>query len=663
MEDPGTDELRLPFDIPTILAALRRKPWRYVIILAIAAAAGVAGGVLLGERTFETETVLRFTPVGDHATAAHVALQTEVNQVKITQNLAKARARLALTATLDELGSAVQIRTGKDSSLMIIRALWSDGPTASAIANTVRDIYLEEWVGSQVVKVRRLYDQAAAELKTLDSQAQKLTETLEDLQQRAEVETQEASKQPGNVGFKFQRLQSVIQEDQTRRANMAELARLGMEMERSKRLRQQDLISPAEHERTMAAFKSQQAVTVDTGRIRAWKNELDVLAQQLAQGGGTSSPTLSLLHATLLRSFEMDLQRVAAREKTSDLSNALDMLTEARARSAIIEGPGVGAGAGTGLGETPSTQSLQQTLTRVLSTYGADGGIFEIVAEAENPIFPSKSTRRLLALVFFLGIGAVGFSLIAAYEVFNPALRSVPEIRARLGLPTLGFLPQVEHEELVLPLKPGSEYIEATRLLAQRIRSIAPKKGLRLCITSAGIGDGRSIVTSHLAAALGLRGEKVLLIDAEVREPRSPKGLEFLSPLSGDNLPGLTDLLIREGTPLAKLTVKTSLAWVQLLPRGRAIKGPEPLGATTMGNALDDASTSNDIVLIKAAPALPYVDASVIARWCDGIILVARAGRTSASQMGRAVRRLETSGTPVLGVILVGVPLQFQNLD
>ena len=339
-DDLQGEELKLPFEPKTILVAIRRRALLLAFIGAVALVAGGVGGMLLGTRTYVSETVMRYTPVGDRMASAGTALQTEQNQVKISQNLARLRMLLSIEASLEQIGAAIGVTTAPNSNLMVIRATWKTGEMAAAMANTLRDIYLDAWLSAQAVNMRLLYDRAESDLKNLDAQAEKMGQVIRDLEQKAQDEQETAAKSgKGNASFKLSTLQSAIAQDQSRRANMAELARRESEMARARTLRAQDLISPAEFERTMASYKSQAAVTVDTGQIRQWKAQIEDLNQQLAAQSAEGNSTLSLLQATLMRSFDIDMQRVTAQQKVADIGAALDMLVEVKARTAVMEKP------------------------------------------------------------------------------------------------------------------------------------------------------------------------------------------------------------------------------------------------------------------------------------------------------------------------------------
>jgi len=667
-EDGASEDLKLPFHLPTLWASIRRRlPW-LLLWMVFSAAAGTAGGYFLGKRTYQAETVLRYTPVGDRLSTAGTALQTEQNQVKIVQNLARVRMLLSIPASLEKIGASVQVQTAANSNLMVIRATWSDGPMAAAIANTLRDVYLDEWLAKQAVSLRLLYEHAAAELKTLESQAAKLDEVVQDLRKQIQDEQEAAEKQGvgGNATFRFQRLQAAIQEDQARRANMAELARRQAEIQRARQLREQDLISQAEYERAMASFRSQAAVTVDTSQIRAWRSQLDQMAQQMAEQGTTASPTETLLQGTLARSLELDLRRIPLAQKVQDIGQALDLLLEVKARNQSMERPSGAlsplAQEGSADGLFPTRASLQQVLTRVLTAYGSEGGVFEVISEAEEPVYPVKSTRKTLALAIFAGLFGLGLLLLLGLEVLQPRVRSAAELAQRTDLPVIAALPHCR-SGLALPWNPPDPTREATRRLAQSLKTRLQPSDRILLLATPEADDVLDLAAALLAEALGQRNERVVVIDARVRPPRPTRGLEVLCPVREEEERGLGDLLVGSDKDLGELVRALAFPRALLLPRGARVANPEVLAGPVLQGVLDQVRSQATIALLLAPPVLSAVDSELLARSCDQALLVARSERTRARDLQRAARRLADAGRPPMGVILAAVRKPFLDLE
>lgn len=659
-----SDELRLPFDLKTILVSLWQRRRLFLIITVVSLVLGAIGGYLLGKRTYYAYTILRYVQVSGKGDMQNV-LQTELNQIKIEDNLSKVRFRLSLPASLGELAKAIEVWAHNQGNLMTIRGEWNSPQVAAAIANSIRDVYLESWLNTQLTQLERLQVQASSELKTLNSQADKLGEVIEQLRTQIAGEEEEQLKgktKRANVALRYGRLREAIAEDQTRRANLAALAQVEVEYNRAKKLRDRDLISPAQFEKTAAAFRSRRAVAVDTKRIKEWKAELEELSTMAAANQSAQSPTEALLQATLMKSFDLELERVNLNEKVLDFSNARDYVKDALSAKGEFEPGKTGVQNGNRDGEGMELM-LHESLARVLGAYDIDTGSFEIVAIAEPPVYPIKSTRKILAAsIAFLGI-LLGFLGIIVKEVLDPTLRSASEIPLRLDLSALGVLPLVERDQLVLPGDPRSPLVEASRVLAERLRLLVPSVEARIVLTSAARGEGRTLVAAFLAGAYGRRGEKVCLIDAEVRQPRRKTGLEFLGVGGNESHRGLGELLSGEVPNIKDILTDTVMPGVTLVPRGRAIEDPELLGSRAMKDLLEFCSRHAGFTIIVAPPTLPNVDAGLLANWAHALILVVRSGQTRVAVIRRALRRLETFKVKALGAILNGVRKPFLDRD
>jgi Mrp family chromosome partitioning ATPase/capsular polysaccharide biosynthesis protein len=660
---PSSDEVKLPFDPRTVVAGFFQHKLLLAFLVLVAAGAGVAAGWYLGRRTYQAETMLRYMVMGATPEIAATRLQTEMNQVKIPKNIAETRQRLSLPTTLEKLGASIEVRVERNSSLLYIRATWDSADTAAAIANTLRDVYLEEWIQVQSAELDRLFTRAGSELKALDSQAERLAGVIEDIRKKQADEVAEAEKTGKvNVPFRYQQLREAIAADQMRRANVAELASRELDLQRARTLRSKDLISPAEYEKTQSAYERQRAVTVDSGKIQAYRKELEQLSDVMAKQPGGASAQDTLLQTTLLKSIDLDLQRVGLSEKVHDLGQVRDQIREAMSRKTSLE-----AGAHGPVAPSPTAimdfKSLRELIAQVRGQYGADASNFEVGANAQAAITPIKSTRKLLAIGVSGGVFVLGFLMILLVELFHRRIRSGREVDLRLGLPLLGALPHVTRGSDRRATQARADFVEAVRLIAERVRVKVPGRGARILITSSSAGEGRALVTSHLATAFGRRGEQVLVVDAEVREPRRVTGLVSLDPGMSSAVLGLGDLLCGNAKDVKTVIVPSGIPKVALLPRGRAVDAPEPLGSEEMGFLLTEAARQATVVVILAPPVLPNVDTGYLAHWCDAILLVVRAGKVPVGTIRRAVKRLSDYSVQVAGVILNEVQRPFAERD
>ena len=169
-------------------------------------------------------------------------------------------------------------------------------------------------------------------------------------------------------------------------------------------------------------------------------------------------------------------------------------------------------------------------------------------------------------------------------------------------------------------------------------------------ITSANPGEGKSTVSTHLAVVMAQAGEKVVLIDADMRRPVQHKafgteaGVGLSQVLAGDV--SLDDALMR-----------TETKRLQMLAAGRIPPNPsELLGSQRMKDLLAELRRRGYFVVIDAPPLLAVTDAGLLGTIADGTIYVAVVGKTHRDQVSLVAKRLEQVGAPLLGSVLARVP-------
>jgi Mrp family chromosome partitioning ATPase len=174
-----------------------------------------------------------------------------------------------------------------------------------------------------------------------------------------------------------------------------------------------------------------------------------------------------------------------------------------------------------------------------------------------------------------------------------------------------------------------------------------------MVVTSATGGEGTTTTVAHLAATLAEVGRSVLVISADLRRPR----LHLYFDRARE--PGLTDVL--RGAPdarrLADLNLLTTTPSVRFVASGAPVRNSAPL-LDNVGDHLRDARSLGDFVLIDAPPLLTTSDGAALAQHADGVLLVVRAGRTSAGAAARSAEMLQRLDIPLLGAVLIGSAVQ-----
>jgi capsular exopolysaccharide synthesis family protein len=172
------------------------------------------------------------------------------------------------------------------------------------------------------------------------------------------------------------------------------------------------------------------------------------------------------------------------------------------------------------------------------------------------------------------------------------------------------------------------------------------KKIHTLLITSPAFKDGKSVTLVNLAVSIANQKEKVLLIDANLKNP----SLHNTFKLSNEE--GLSNVLIGN-IPLKEAIAKTDISTLDVLPSGPIpFNSSELIRSYEMNYLLDQAKDNYDMILIDAPPVLPVTDAKVLANLCDGVLLVMKCGKTNTTKAIEAKKVLELAGANILGVIL-----------
>ena len=197
-------------------------------------------------------------------------------------------------------------------------------------------------------------------------------------------------------------------------------------------------------------------------------------------------------------------------------------------------------------------------------------------------------------------------------------------------------------------MEPDGEVSEAFRSIRTAIAFGAPKDRCKtLVITSPTAGDGKSTTAANLAIVTAQAGKKVLLIDADLRNPR----LNTIFSL-GDVRAGLSSLLTGHGT-WDQAIQRSTVDGLDLLPCGARPRNPsEMLNSPMFSELLEMLAEKYDQIIIDSPPVMGLADARIIAASCDLTILVLRAGKSTRKLSTLAREGLAAVGAMVLGVIV-----------
>lgn len=276
--------------------------------------------------------------------------------------------------------------------------------------------------------------------------------------------------------------------------------------------------------------------------------------------------------------------------------------------------------------------------------------IAEPATEPNEPIRPRTTTNTLLAAV----VGAM-LALGAAFlvEYLDDTVKTPDDISRVSGLSTLGAIARLKEasatRQLIAWLKTKAPESEAYRTLRTNIQFSSVDKPIRtLLVSSSSPGEGKSTTSANLAVVLAQTGQRVIVVDTDLRRPVQHK--IFGVP----NNTGLTTALLSgEHIVLDSQLQPTEVENLQVLTSGPIPPNPsELLGSHRMAKLIEALAEQADIVIFDSPPVLAVTDAAVLGRQMDGVLLVADAGSTREHALAGAAGELRKTGANVLGVAL-----------
>jgi polysaccharide biosynthesis transport protein len=270
-----------------------------------------------------------------------------------------------------------------------------------------------------------------------------------------------------------------------------------------------------------------------------------------------------------------------------------------------------------------------------------------------GPVYPNH--RKNLQFGFVGGL-IIGIGLAFFFEYLDSRIKSPDEIKKQLGIPFLGLVPAVSVKDKsgkAAPDTSDSGFGEAFRgIRTNLIFSSAAQGTQSIVITSTMPSEGKTVVSSNIAMSIAETGQRVLLIDADMRRPRVHE--VFALPQE----PGLSNLLVGTVKP-AEAIHHSKVKGLHVITAGRTPPNPgELLGSKRFRDFLAALKDHFDWVIIDTPPVLAVSDAPVVAHNASGLVFVLAAGQTSRHNARVAIEQLHNARANILGAVLNRVELK-----
>jgi capsular exopolysaccharide synthesis family protein len=262
---------------------------------------------------------------------------------------------------------------------------------------------------------------------------------------------------------------------------------------------------------------------------------------------------------------------------------------------------------------------------------------------------PLRNVGLAALLGLLLGVGAA-----VLRETLNTSVRTPEDIAAASEAPILGSIAydaDAAKQPLVTSLDTHAPRVEAFRVLRTNLQFVDVDRASKLfLVTSSLPGEGKTTTATNLAVTLARAGQRVVLLEGDLRRPKVAEYLGL------ESVVGLTTVLV------GRLAMNEALQpWgrdgLVVLTSGATPPNPsELLQSHSMARVLADLRRRFDVIVVDAPPLLPVTDAALLAAQADGTLLVVRHGRTKREQVRGSVERVHAVGGHLVGVVLNMAP-------
>ncbi|MHB8174660.1 MAG: GumC family protein [Nitrospirota bacterium] len=381
-------------------------------------------------------------------------------------------------------------------------------------------------------------------------------------------------------------------------------------------------------------------------RMVRLRNEISVLDRQVQSESDIIADSLKNNYEAALKS-EQSIHAALAREKSKTI-NYGRLSNEYTLRSQDID----------------STREMYKLMLNKLQESDVLGSMnisnVQLIQKAylpEKPVRPNKPFNILIGLIFgaLAGIGSA-----FAYERFEKTYSSPDKLEEQLGLPVIGMVPNYESPgdkypgRIAVDTASSSPVAESFRTLRSNLR-LSDRSGspavIQIC--SALQSEGKSTISVNLACAMAAAGEKILLIDCDIRRPSLHRFFK-----ANNNSMGLSGILSGK-VKLEDAIITSRFPNLEFIPSGTSGSDSWALvGGETMRNTLRILREKYDRIIIDCPPYLGISDASMLSPLTDGAIIVVRSGQTSKKTILKLKKNLEHIKAVILGVVLNDMKLR-----
>ncbi|MEW5947587.1 MAG: polysaccharide biosynthesis tyrosine autokinase [bacterium] len=560
------------------------------------------------------------------------------------------------------------IRPIPDSDVIQVTVTARDEETAVAAANALPEVYLrvsreaqrmeahdsKVFLEEQLEKVKEQLESAEDELKEfkevndiadLKAESQAVVSQLVSFESRLSEKNMELKSTRSRVGS----LESQLTAEEKEVVTGKTVARNPIVQD----LRAALTTLEVEHARLSQNFSNRHPKMLEVNaQIREIRDKLkDAALEIVAQQQVAQNPMRRMLleQIAILKSDEIAVEAgiVSLNQAVATIKNSLATLPDDEMMLARLT----------------RNRDLAENLYSILEQKYQDFRVTEetrkltgrIIERARYAAGVSRS-RKLSRVATSIIVGFVfGLGMAFLLEYFDDAIYSPGDVERHLGLHVLGQIPfdkSLEKVALHCHEKPNSPASESFRGLRNRMRYLLSERGTKtLLVTSAAVEEGKSVVALNMAITLAQFGQRVLLVDGDLRRPTLHKYF-------GVENKGLTNSVV-DGEEVTPFILETPVIDLSFLPSGplplletMPVVASELIEDPKIGATFEMLRRLFDYIIVDSPPVLAVTDPLSIAAQCDGVILIIDSGATRKRDALNAKAELDAIAVPVIGAVL-----------